>query len=129
MDTLRCSRGLAGISDGSARPPSGKATRHDYLVVDGDVHSFMPAGSMLRGEGVVTADEKSSNGQCEVISTDPAYDQAVKEASKRLENMNYAVLADPSFGRIGMAFYSAGYRNCQTWIDSVLTVADSIYSQ
>jgi hypothetical protein len=122
LRTLRCARKL-GDRNNPAMSPSGNPLRHDYLVADDEVFSFQAGGNMLWSDGQVDQNENKSNDQCEVVSDDPKFDDAVKQAVSEIGAPKYNVYAYPS-----TTPHMLGARNCQTWADDVLNEANQIYS-
>ncbi|GAB6192614.1 NHL domain-containing protein [Desulfocastanea catecholica] len=121
LRTLRCARGL-GDKNKHAVKPSGNPLRHDYLVADGEVFSFQAGGNLLWSDGFIDNDENKSNDQCEEISDDPKFDEAVKKAVNEIGTPKYNVYAYPI-----TTPHMFGARNCQTWADDVLDRARKMY--
>ena len=122
LRTLRCARKL-GDRNNPAMSPSGNPFRHDYLVVDGEVFSFQAGDNMFWSDGQVDQNENKSNDQCEVVSEDSKFDNAVKQAISGIGAPKYNVYAYPF-----TTPHMLGARNCQTWADDVLDRANEIYS-
>jgi len=120
LDTLRCARKL-GDPNNPAKKPKGNPLRHDYLVVNDEVFSFQAGDSMLWSDGRIDSNEKTSNEECELISEDPEFDEAVKEAVDGIGAPKYNVWAYR-----GTTTHMVGARNCQTWADDVLRRAEKI---
>jgi len=119
-----CARELGGPS-GAPVPPSGSPLRHDYLVVDGKVYSFVPGSGatsdLAWSQGRLSNDESTSNDQCKSVSKDPAFDRAVERAITEVGRPKYNVWAYPS-----TITHALGARNCQSWAAQVLRRAAEI---
>jgi RHS repeat-associated protein len=121
LRTLRCARKLGNRNNPAVRP-SGNPFRHDYLVIGEEVYSFQAGGNLFWSEGFLDNDENLSNDQCEVVSNDPNFDNAVKKAVTEIGAPKYNVYAYPL-----TIPHFLGARNCQTWTDDVLNQAKKIY--
>lgn len=120
LETMLCARELGG-SNGSPVSPSGSPLRHDYLVVNGKVSSFLPGSSMGWSQGQIDNNEAAGNGQCKSVSKDPKFDRAVEKAINEIGAPKYNIWAYPS-----TATYTLGARNCQSWAADVLRRASAI---
>ena len=124
LETQLCARELGGPS-GAPVPPSGSPLRHDYLVVDGKVYSFVPGSGatsdLAWSQGRLSNDESTSNDQCKSVSKDPKFDRAVEKAISGVGRPKYNVWAYPS-----TITHALGARNCQSWAAQVLRRAAEI---
>jgi len=124
LETLLCARELGGPSS-SPHPPSGNPLRHDYLVVDGKVYSFLPGAAassdIVWSQGRISNDESTGNGHCKSVSKDPRFDRAVGRAINEIGRPKYNVWAYPR-----TVTHAIGARNCQTWAENVLRPAVEI---
>ncbi|WP_426178332.1 RHS repeat-associated core domain-containing protein, partial [Massilia sp. TWR1-2-2] len=111
LETLLCARELGGTVPTA---PSGNPLRHEYLVVNGKVFSFMPGDSMLWSQGRIDNNE-SINGRCESVSKDSKFDSAVEKAIAEVGAPKYSIAAYP-----GTTAHLFGARNCQSWAATVL---------
>ena len=123
LTTLRCARKL-GNKNNPSMSPSGNPLRHDYLAVDGEVFSFQAGDNYIWSDGKVSKDENKSNDQCIVVSDDPKFDDAVKQAVSEVGEPKYNFFAYPY-----TTPYILGARNCQSWVDDILDKARKIRSK
>ena len=92
LETLLCSRELGGTAPTSPSPMN--PLRHDFLVVDGKVRSFMPGDNIIWSDGRISSDE-SANSQCKSVSKDPKFDRAVEKAINQIGAPKYNLWAAP----------------------------------
>ena len=107
--------------------PSGNPLRHDYIVAGGVVYSFQMGSDgpapPLNSAGRIDSNE-TVNEKCVTISEDPEFDRAVHQAAQARGAPRYNVTAYP-----GTIQHTLGFRNCQTWADDVLNMAQEIVDQ
>ena len=130
LETFLCSRGLGG-QDRPAKAPSGTVFRHDYLIVDGKVYSFLPGKNWVWSDGRIDGGESTENNKCQSVSKDPKFDRAVEAAIEEIGEPKYNVWAYPSksvHGAVARIMYAAGARNCQSWASEVLQRATEIHA-
>ena len=119
LQTLLCAREL-GDPGKPAVAPAGNPIRHEYLVVNGKVQSFTTSSGYMWSQGQILSNEKPSNDQCKVISTDAKFDRAVEKAILDIGVPKYNLWASPSTVAHGL-----GARNCQSWTSDVLKRASN----
>ncbi len=98
--------------------PSGNIFRHDYLVVDGEVFSFQAGSNPIWSDGRIDKEENRNNSQCEVVSKDSEFDEAVKKAIGSIGEPKYNIWAYPM-----TTSHLFGARNCQTWVNDIIKTA------
>ncbi|WP_375591828.1 carbohydrate-binding protein [Chitiniphilus eburneus] len=123
LATLLCAREL-GSPDKADMNPAWNPVRHDYLIVGDQSYGLTPHSNMIWSKGRIDSPERKNNKKCEMISSDPKFDDATRQAIKKMGSPTYNVGAFP--GTLGWVL---GARNCQSWAEEILEEAKKIYKR
>ncbi|NRA83567.1 MAG: RHS repeat-associated core domain-containing protein [Gammaproteobacteria bacterium] len=111
-----CSRELGGT--GELSPNQFSPIRHDYLVINGKSQGFTASGNFVMSDGKIIDTDDANNSKCETIHAGNDKDQAVLDAIDKVGVPTYSVFARTNTGACMM-----GARNCQSWAQDVLKIA------